>query len=138
MLFKTTNEITVYLMLKHTQNFQDSCYPIEIINFSRLGRALKILVSAVRFCLWPPLPWFDCIHFILLRVTVLKILNDKDTRRTRFFALRNFRLPQISGVTKPTTEPHRVPTPQFQNGIPTYRLYSLTCMNNNKDMKNYS
>ena len=55
MLFKTTNEITVYLMLKHTQNFQDYFYPIEIIDFSRLGRALKILVSTVRFCLWPPL-----------------------------------------------------------------------------------
>ena len=55
LLFKTTNEITVYLMLKHTQNFQDRFYFIEIIDFSRLGRALKILVSAVRFCLWPPL-----------------------------------------------------------------------------------
>jgi hypothetical protein len=49
-----------------------------------LGRALKILVSAVRFCLWPPLPWFDLICFILPRVTVLKILTNKDTRRTRF------------------------------------------------------
>ena len=54
LLFKMTNEITVYLMLKNTQSFQSPFYPIEITDFLRLGRALKILVSAVRFCLWPP------------------------------------------------------------------------------------
>ena len=54
LLFKTTNEITVYLMLKHTQTFQDRFYFIEIIDFSRLGRALKILVSVVRFRPGPP------------------------------------------------------------------------------------
>jgi hypothetical protein len=43
------------LKLKKTQIFQSPLYPIEITDFLWLGRALKILVSAVRFCLWPPL-----------------------------------------------------------------------------------
>src|SRR6056300_1253566 len=55
LLFKTTNEITVCLMLENIHKFGYLTYPIEIIDFSQMGRALKILVSAVRFCLWPPL-----------------------------------------------------------------------------------
>ena len=31
--------------------------------------------------------------------------------------------------------PYLPPTPQFKNGTPAYRLYSLTCMNNNEVMK---
>ena len=134
-MFKATNEITVYLMLKHTQNFQDYCYPIEIIDFSWLGRALKILVSAVRFCLWPPLPLFDCIHFILLRVTVLKILNDKDTRRTRFLPCETLDYHKLAEWRRLQQTPYPVPTPNLQIGSYICWLYSRICLNNNENMR---